>query len=109
MALRNNIKMIPLRSFDVSECDNTWKPINPLGLEEDCFAINLENNSTEPVLISLDGITPNIYIDTGSILPLSFLCTPMNKTYHVEKKTIIYVKNYNNKGIGNIFLSGYYI
>lgn len=57
------IQAIPLESLDASTLSSSYQAINPAGLPQACFLIEITNgSSTQPVTISLDGVNDHLVI-----------------------------------------------
>lgn len=110
MSLKNIVKPILLTAFDSSTLTAAFKPINPNGTEASCFLIRINNDSTEAVFVSFDGINEHDFVAAGGLLelPLQTNRGPVNQAAYLAQGTIIYVKEVTTAGTGDIFLSGYF-
>lgn len=110
MTLKNSVKAVPLSVFDASTLTTSFQPLNVGGLSNSCFFIRINNDSTEGVLISYDGIVSHEFLAAGEVLNLQSQTNsgPVNKAAYMAQGTVIYVKEAGTVGTGDIYLSGYY-
>ena len=110
MSLKNIVKPLVLTSIDSATLTGVYVPINPNGTEAPSFYIRINNDSTEPILISYDGVNDHDFIASGDKLDLQLQTNsgPVNQSAYLAKGSRIYVKEYDDVGTGDIFLSGYY-
>lgn len=102
------VKAIELQSFDSASLLGTYQAINPNGLDQACFMIEIINGGTTAITISYDGTTDNDVVFANSIKQIA---TPINTIPNsrgalFKKGQIVWVKG--TAGIGNIGLAGYY-
>lgn len=110
MSLKNIVKPIILTSVDSATFTGAYLPFNPTGTEAPCFYIRINNDSTEAVLISFDGVNDHEFVAAGDKFDLWLQANrgPVNQSAYLAQGSIIYVKNYDDVGTGYVFLSGYY-
>jgi len=88
---------------------NTFQAINPDGFEEAPFFVRITNASTQPVVISYDGINDNeavLSLDSFDF-PSQANALPNGQVALFPKYTKVYARGI--AGTGNIFLSAYYV
>jgi hypothetical protein len=110
MALKNTVKALNLKAVDASLFADEFLAINPDGTEAACFLVRIINNSTEPALISYDGVNIHDFVDLGDTIQLSFQANhgATNQTANLPLGTVVYAKNFDTVGTGSIILAGYY-
>lgn len=102
------VKAIELQSVDSASLSGTYQAINPSGLDEACFLVEIINGGTTAITISYDGSTDNDVVFAASIKQLA---TPINTIPNsrgalFRKGQVVWVKG--TAGIGSIGLAGYY-
>lgn len=88
---------------------NTFQAINPDGFEQAPFFIRITNASTQPVIISYDGINDHeavLSLDSFDF-PSQANAQPNANAALFPKHTIVYARG--TAGTGNISLSAYYV
>jgi hypothetical protein len=107
---QTSVKAIPRVDYNANLLAPGYLPMNPLGLDEACFAVRVINDSNTDIDISFDGAITNEWIHAGGEL---YLYAQMNNQPRanealVSKGTKIYVSA-AGAGIGTIMLVGYYV
>jgi hypothetical protein len=105
----NNVKAVPLTSFNSAGFTGGYDVINAAGLPNSCFQISITNDSNVDIIVSLDGVTNSDFIRTGSTLELPVQASARGPGYvaNFRKGTKIYALS-AVPGIGFIYLAGYY-
>jgi len=106
MSIKNSINYVNLTSIDSSTIDATFRPINPLGLDEGCFLIRITNASDAAANVSFDGVSDDHSLQPNAIIEV-FCPGSCDEYTGVRKGSIIMVRG--GAGTGMIYLSGYYI
>jgi len=109
----NAAKAIEAIHFAGSDLTTNYKVINELGLDRPCFEIRIENNSSEPILISYDGVTDHDFLDSGREVDVLAQTNPVARSdiSRFKKGTKVYVKTFVGAKIpitGTIYLIGYF-
>ena len=102
------VKAIELETIASSTLTGSYQAINPAGLPQACFLVELVNGSNQAVTISLDGSTDNLVVLAASSKPYP---TPINTLINSRgalwpKGTIFYAKG--TAGSGDIAVCGLY-
>jgi len=109
---QNKVKAIALTSFDTSGISGSYQSINPSGLDQACFQVNLHNHSNISVLISYDGVTDNEFLLASEALNIAAQTNAQPNGYVAlfGKGQQIYVKQVTaGAGVGSVYVSGYYV
>ncbi len=108
------VQAVQLSVLDASTINAlTFTAINPTGLSHSCFLLRIINASTTPVLISYNnGTNQHDYVGasttSASVLQLPAQSNARNGVVGNFAKGLI-VSVAGTAGVGNIYLSGYYI
>lgn len=103
-------RAIPRSDLLANAVGAAWTPLNPLGLPQACFLIDIINDSNIALDISLDGVDAHDWISADNRLmrnPQPSRTRP-NQENEFPKGQIIYVRA-PVPGIGNIMLAGYFV
>lgn len=109
MSVKNTVKAIPLTSINSTGVTVTYAAINATGLPNACYIVRINNDSTENITISFDGINDHEFLATTETLQLTFQGNPQPNGYYavLPVGTVLWVKG--TTGTGFIYLSGYYM
>lgn len=107
MAIKNNVKAIPVQAFNAASLLVNFQPITA-GIPESVFLIRIVNLSNVFVDISYDGITNHDIVPANSTLQLDFKTSslPSNPSAHLAKGSRIFVAG--TAGVGFIYMSAYF-
>lgn len=108
MPVKNTVKAVTATSIDSATLTGSFQAINPLGLEQPCFYIRINNASNVDVEISYDGSTLNDVVLLNDKLDLKVQQNAQGpgNVANFPRGTKVYVRG--TAGIGTIYLSGYY-
>ena len=109
MAVQNNIRAIPLTTFNAAGLLAGFQAVNgPNGLDEPCIILRINNASNVTITISYDGVTDHEYLTANEVMQIEAQTNsqPSNYVCNFKKGTIVYVRGI--AGVGTIALSGYY-
>ena len=110
MAAKNIIKAIDIAGVNAAALIlGVYTPFYLMGLPQACSFIRFNNASNTDVVISFDGVTDHEFILARAFLdlPAQLLRQPSSEVAKFAKGSMISVRG--APGIGNIYLSGYYI
>ena len=103
---RNNVKAITRSSFDTATLTNMNFQAMNTGLENNCFYLEIYNNSNRDVDISFDGTNPHIFLKASEIWKIESQTNSSPAIWHCvwKRGQIIYAKA--AAGTGTIYISG---
>lgn len=107
-AVKNIVRAIPLTTIASSTVSGAYAAINPNGLPNSCFMIEIINASSMAITVSYDGSTDNDFVPANTVRMLEFQTNaqPNNWQASLAQGTIVYVKG--TAGTGNVYLAGYF-
>ena len=102
------ISMIPLQVFDTGTLTGNYQVVDQSGLDDSCIAIRFTNNSSNIIIISMDGTNDNEVIlpNTSFTPPPQTNSVPNNKKALMQKGQLFYVKSATATA-GALYISGY--
>jgi len=105
-----------LASIGAGDITLVFKPINTERLPKYCYCLQITNDTTNPVIISYDGINPHEYIHTGGSISINSQTNNVlgNKKSFIQGSHVaaIYVRWPNTKipgPIGTVYMMGYHL
>lgn len=106
---QNSVKPLKLTNILSSALTALYTPIDNKGFAESPFFIRINNAGSTAITVSYNGIDDHEFIPANSIfeLPSQTNSQPGAQIALFPKRTVVYVKG--TAGIGNIYLSGYYV
>lgn len=106
---QNTIKAIILTTLPSNLVNAAYQPINPNGLDAACSIVTIQNDSTQDITVSLDGVNAHIFIKSNGTywLPAQVGNHPNSYEALISKGTKFYVSGV--AGVGLIYLSGFYV
>ena len=105
---RNVVKPIVMTDIESTGVSAAYAAINASGLPFPCFYLLINNDSTEDVTVSMDGVNPHFYVPTMTQLAINAQTNnqPSNHVAQWAAGTVVWVKG--TTGTGFIYLSGLY-
>lgn len=99
---------IPLESFDTATLTANYQVVEVAGLDDPCIGIRITNNSSNVILISMDGINDSDVILPNAVLepPPQTNNVPNNKKGLMRKGQQFYVKSATATA-GTLYIAGY--
>lgn len=106
---KDTVKALVLTSIASATIGASYAAINPNGAEGSCFFLRIVNDSNQSITISYDGINDNEFLLADTFLEIGTQTNsqPNARFALFSKYTKVYVKG--TAGVGNIYLSGYYV
>lgn len=103
-------RTVPLASLNSTALTNSYQAINPGGLPEACWLVNICNGGTTDILISLDGTTDNEQVLSRNTWGINAQQNSQPNSYLAlfQRGQIFYAKGTAGSS-GSITVSGYYV
>jgi len=106
-----------LASIAAGDITAAFKPINTERLPKYCYCLKMTNDTTDPVIISYDGVNPHEYIRSGETISINSQTNnvPANRKSFIHGSYVaaIYVKWPQwvklPGPVGTVYLMAYYL
>lgn len=105
---KNIVKPIVMTDIESTDVSAAYAAVNATGLPFPCVYLLINNDSTEDVTVSMDGVNPHFYVPTMTQLPINAQTNSQPNGYAAiwPVGTVVWVKG--TAGTGFIYLSGLY-
>jgi hypothetical protein len=105
---QTNLKAITLITYNSNIVAPAFAPMNA-GLTNACSMLFINNDTTQDIFISLDGINSHMFIASGSqfYLPIQMNNQPAANECLLAKGTVFWVAG--QPGNGFVYISGFYV
>ena len=103
------INILALASFDSADIETSYQKLNSTPFAYPTQLMVITNDSTEPVIISIDGVTDQIYVAKNTVRNIYAQQTaqPLANKSAFAAQTTVWIRG-STAGSGTIALEAYY-